>query len=54
MKAGEILSKQPEAMQLRYFGALQNIAGERSNTVVFPIPMHMLDAVKAMATGGNK
>jgi len=54
MKAGEILSKQPEAMQLRYFGALQNIAGERSNTVVFPIPMHMLDAVKAAATGGNK
>jgi len=53
MQAGEILSKQPEAMQLRYFGALQNIAGDRTNTILFPIPMHMLDAVKAAATGGK-
>jgi len=54
MKAGEILSKQPEAMQLRYFGALQNIAGDRTNTILFPIPMHMLDAVKAIAVAGEK
>ena len=38
-QAGEILSKRPEAMQLRYLGALSNIAGERSNTIVFPLPM---------------
>jgi len=54
MQAGEILSKQPEAMQLRYFGALQNIAGDRTNTILFPIPMHMLEAAKAIATGGGK
>ena len=54
MKAGEILSQQPEAMQLRYFGAMQNIAGDRTNTILFPIPMHMLDAVKAIATAGAK
>jgi regulator of protease activity HflC (stomatin/prohibitin superfamily) len=38
VQAGNILSARPEAMQLRYFTALQNIAGERSSTIVFPIP----------------
>jgi regulator of protease activity HflC (stomatin/prohibitin superfamily) len=38
LQAGEILSKRPEAMQLRYLGTLLNIAGERSNTIVFPLP----------------
>jgi regulator of protease activity HflC (stomatin/prohibitin superfamily) len=45
MQAGEILAKRPEAMQLRYFGALQNIAGERSNTILFPIPMRLLETM---------
>ena len=35
-QAGEILSKRPEAMQLRYLGTLLNIAGEKSTTIVFP------------------
>jgi regulator of protease activity HflC (stomatin/prohibitin superfamily) len=38
LQAGEILSKRPEAMQLRYLGTLLNIAGEKSNTIVFPLP----------------
>jgi regulator of protease activity HflC (stomatin/prohibitin superfamily) len=39
LHAGEILSKRPEAMQLRYLGTLLNIAGEKSNTIVFPLPI---------------
>ena len=42
-EAGKILSGRPEAMQLRYLGALQNIAGERSSTIVFPIPMDLFE-----------
>lgn len=42
-EAGRILAAQPEAMQLRYFTALQHISGDRSNTIVFPIPMKILD-----------
>jgi regulator of protease activity HflC (stomatin/prohibitin superfamily) len=42
-EAGEILAARPEAMQLRYLTALQSIAGERSSTIVFPIPMNMLE-----------
>jgi regulator of protease activity HflC (stomatin/prohibitin superfamily) len=40
-RAGDILSGRPEAMQLRYLGALQNIAGERSSTIVFPLPIDL-------------
>jgi regulator of protease activity HflC (stomatin/prohibitin superfamily) len=51
-QAGEILSRRPEAMQLRYLGALSNIAGERSNTIVFPLPMG--DLAKALGVGEKK
>ena len=40
-QAGDILSGRPEAIQLRYLGALQNIAGERSSTIVFPLPIDL-------------
>ena len=40
-QAGEILARRPEAMQLRYLGTLLNIAGEKSSTIVFPLPMDM-------------
>lgn len=40
--AGDILSKRPETMQLRYLGALLNIAGERSSTIVFPVPIEIM------------
>ena len=37
------LSEQPEAMQLRYLQTLTEIASERSNTIVFPLPMDMIE-----------
>jgi regulator of protease activity HflC (stomatin/prohibitin superfamily) len=52
LQAGEILAKRPEAMQLRYLGTLLNIAGERSNTIVFPLPMG--DLAKALGIGEKK
>jgi hypothetical protein len=30
-------------MQLRYLTALQNIAGERTSTIVFPLPMNLME-----------
>ncbi|MCV3209435.1 slipin family protein [Mesorhizobium sp. YC-39] len=42
VEAGKMLSQEPQAMQLRYFEALHDIAGERSSTVVFPVPMDLL------------
>ncbi len=46
VEAGEKLAKHPESMQLRYLGTLANIAGERSNTIVFPLPMDLLNLLR--------
>jgi regulator of protease activity HflC (stomatin/prohibitin superfamily) len=45
-QAGAIFATRPEAMQLRYFTALQNIAGERASTIVFPIPTDFLQRLR--------
>lgn len=42
LQAAQTLAKQPEALQLRYLQTLTEIAGERSNTIVFPLPMDMV------------
>jgi regulator of protease activity HflC (stomatin/prohibitin superfamily) len=38
-EAAEILGRNPGAMQLRYLGALNTIAGEQNSTIVFPFPI---------------
>lgn len=43
VEAGRILAQEPQAMQLRYFAALHDIAGERSSTVVFPLPTGLFE-----------
>jgi regulator of protease activity HflC (stomatin/prohibitin superfamily) len=40
--AARALSADPRAMQLRYLQTLADIAGDRSNTIVFPLPMDLL------------
>ncbi len=44
-QAGEILAQRPEAMQLRYLGTLLNIAGEKSSTIVFPLPIDLMSSL---------
>jgi len=41
VEAGRIMAQEPQSMQLRYFAALHDIAGERTSTVVFPLPMDL-------------
>jgi hypothetical protein len=45
-----MLARQPNAMQLRYFTALNDIAGDRTSTVVFPLPM---DLLQMLGPGGK-
>jgi regulator of protease activity HflC (stomatin/prohibitin superfamily) len=42
LQAAQMLSQRAEAMQLRYLQTLTQIAGDRSSTIVFPIPMDVL------------
>src|SRR3989442_14770915 len=54
LQAAQMLSKQAEAMQLRYLQPLGNIAGDKTSTIVFPVPMDLipplLDALKKRAS----
>jgi len=52
VEAGRMLAKEPQAMQLRYFAALPDIAGERSSTVVFPLPVDLLSHL-GLRSGGT-
>ena len=45
LQAAQMLSKQPQAMQLRYMQTLANIAGDKTSTIVFPLPIDLLSAL---------
>jgi regulator of protease activity HflC (stomatin/prohibitin superfamily) len=42
--AAGVLSSEPAALQLRYLGVLKEIATERTNMVIFPLPIDILTA----------
>jgi regulator of protease activity HflC (stomatin/prohibitin superfamily) len=42
LQAAQMLAQQPQAMQLRYLQTLNSIAGDKSSTIVFPVPMDLL------------
>jgi regulator of protease activity HflC (stomatin/prohibitin superfamily) len=50
LQAAQVLSGRPEAMQLRYLQTLGIIAGDKTSTIVFPVPLDMfapmLDAIR--------
>ena len=43
-KAADIISANPQALQLRFLGTLAEIATEKNSTIIFPIPIEMLKA----------
>jgi len=43
LQAAQMLAKQPEAMQLRYLQTLSGIAGDKTHTIVFPMPGNFMD-----------
>ena len=42
-EAAEIMGQNSGAMQLRYLGALNTIAGEKNSTIVFPFPVELAE-----------
>ena len=41
-EAAQVLATSPGAMELRYLNSLQEIAGDRTNTIVFPFSLEKL------------
>jgi len=50
-QAAAIIRKYPQALQLRYLQTLSDIATEQNSTIVFPLPINILEA---FATLGEK
>ena len=52
VEAARLLGADPRAIQLRYLQTLTEIAGEKTSTIVFPLPMDLVEPLLArMKTG---
>ena len=46
-EAAQVLAGQEQAIQLRYLQTLVEIAGDRSSTIVFPLPVDLLEKIRS-------
>uniref|UniRef100_S4RSR9 Stomatin n=1 Tax=Petromyzon marinus TaxID=7757 RepID=S4RSR9_PETMA len=46
-EAAQVMGEAPAAMQLRYLQTLNTIAAERNSTIIFPLPMDLLQGMGA-------
>ena len=46
--AAHVVSRQPVALQLRYLQTLTEIGVEKNNTLVFPLPLNLIDAIMSL------
>ncbi len=46
-EAAQIISQNPSAMQLRYLQTLTEISVEKNSTIIFPVPIELLNAFMA-------
>jgi len=53
-EAAKIISSQPSALQLRYLQTLAGIATERSNVILFPLPMDIVAPLLGKISGSEK
>lgn len=51
MQAAQVLARQAGAMQLRYMQTLSSIAGDKSSTIVFPLPIELLKGMAELSRG---
>jgi regulator of protease activity HflC (stomatin/prohibitin superfamily) len=42
-EAAKVLASQSQALQLRYLQTLTEVANDRSNTIIFPLPMDLIE-----------
>ncbi|MBT0962384.1 slipin family protein [Denitromonas iodatirespirans] len=53
LEAAQMLSREPAAMQLRYLQTLTQVAGDRTSTVIFPVPGNLLDGLLKQSTAAK-
>lgn len=53
-EAADVMSKQPISVQLRYLQTLTEIAAEKNSTIVFPLPIDLLQSFLKMGKSGEE
>ena len=53
-KAAEVMSKTPGAMHLRTLSTINDISSDQSNTIVFALPIEVLEAIKGISEKTKK
>ena len=53
-KAAEVMSKIPGAMHLRTLSTINDISSDQSNTIVFALPIEVLEAIKGISEKTKK
>jgi regulator of protease activity HflC (stomatin/prohibitin superfamily) len=54
LEAAQMLAREPQAMQLRYLQTLTQIAGDKSSTIVFPLPIDILNRLAGKPPGDER
>jgi regulator of protease activity HflC (stomatin/prohibitin superfamily) len=52
--AAKILASEEQALQLRYLQTLKEIANEKTNTIVFPLPIELVEPILRLSTRGKE
>jgi regulator of protease activity HflC (stomatin/prohibitin superfamily) len=50
-EAANVIAESPGALQLRQLQTMVEIAAEQNSTIIFPIPVELLEALKAVGAG---
>jgi len=53
-EAANTLSSQKQALQLRYLQTLKEVAGEKTNTIIFPLPLDLITPLMNLGDAINK
>jgi regulator of protease activity HflC (stomatin/prohibitin superfamily) len=53
-EAAAMLSEQKQALQLRYLQTLKEVAGEKTNTIIFPLPLDLIKPLLNLSDADNK
>ncbi len=51
LMAANVMSKNPQALQLRYLQTLSDISSENASTIIFPLPLEILNAFAKKQSG---
>ena len=46
-EAAEVIAESPQALQLRYLQTLNAISAEKNSTIIFPLPIELVDSLQS-------